>query len=107
MTTIITYDYIKKSPFDWQSHLQQIAPFLVHPYVYWRKTAIGIEFFDCYIPIDCKEIDENKKPKVHHFRSASIGDVEQYSRQQWSTILENNTCIPAYVIHEGDLEEPV
>ena len=87
--SLFTYNYIQNNSADWQSHLQRISEFLILENIWWQKTEIGIEFFDCDKPL---RIEQN--PKVHHFRSASIDNVLSDLEQHWSNITRNNICIP-------------
>ena len=88
--SIFDYNYIKNNSEDWQSHLERIADYLhFGEGVWWKKTEFGIEFSDCESP------PENEyQPKLHHFRSHSVGNVISDVAGHWKSILEENITIP-------------
>ena len=102
--SLFTYNYIQNNSADWQSHLQRISDYLFFgENVWWKKTEFGIEFFDVVnIP---EKLDLN--PKVHHFRSANINTVTKELEEHWTSILENNICIPTHEILIGNEDEIV
>ena len=46
-------------------------------------------------------------PKVHHFRSSSNPSITKEQDEQWSSIVKNKICIPAYEIFVGNEDELV
>ena len=70
--------------------------------VWWKKTIFGIEFFDVNEP---EKIE--LKPRVHHFRSSDIKLITKELQIHWSSIVENNICIPIHQILIGDKDEIV
>ena len=46
-------------------------------------------------------------PKVHHFRSSSNPSITKERDEQWSSIVKNKICIPAYEIFVGNEDELV
>lgn len=57
--TVISFDAIKKFPFEYQAHLERIADYLVEEEI-WEATTQGIKMFD---------ISGKFKKKKHSFRS--------------------------------------
>ena len=101
--SLFTYDYIQKNVHDWQCHLERISDFLVFGEVWWKKTEIGIEFFD--------HIDEPNdivfQPRMHHFRSSSFTCISKELQDHWNFIINSKICIPSHVILEGNDDEMV
>ena len=61
--SFISFETIKKYPWEYQAFLEKIADFLVEERVYWTELINGIQFKDI-------KVVESKK-EVHHFRSYS------------------------------------
>ena len=100
---MFTYDYIQKNSADWQAHLQRISDFLIYgENIWWEKTKFGIQFFDVDDP---EEIE--LKPRVHHFRSSNIKSVSNELEKNWSSIVDNNICIPMHEIMIGNEDDKV
>ena len=100
--SLFEYKYIENNSEDWQSHLERIADFLVFGEgVWWKKTEFGIEFYDSESP------DQSEyQPKLHHFRSHSIGNVIDDLSGHWKTILHRQITIPAARVWIGGDDEP-
>ena len=98
--SLFTFNYIQNNSADWQSHLQRISDFLIIENIWWQKTEIGIEFFDCDKPL---QIEQN--PKIHHFRSASIDNVLTWNST--GLILQETIFVSQHEILVGNENEPV
>ena len=73
--TFISFQTIKKYPFQYQSLLESIADFLIEGNAYWEELHDGIKFFD-NIP------SHNLSHKqIHHFRSFTAKKEATYVKQ--------------------------
>ena len=65
-----------------------------------KKTVFGIEFFYLDEPASIE-----LKPRIHHFRSPNIKLITDELENHWSSIVENNICIPIHQILIGYEDE--
>ena len=93
--SFISFEIIKKYPWEYQAFLEKIADFLVEG-VYWTELINGIQFNDI------KEIELKKK--VHHFRSYSVCSELDYVQSCWeNSCLQNpDKLIPAFKVKIED-----
>ena len=89
--TFFSYNYISTHSLEFQSHLERISDYLLPgPGVWWKKTLLGIEFFD-----GCKEENfRSSGPAMQHFRSSDLGAIEQHLFQCWEECLQLNITLP-------------
>lgn len=84
--TLFTYDYIKKNGAEWQSHLERISDFLY--------AEFGVEFLD-----KCRHEKYPQLPKVYHFRSITIPQIEQKLEGMWEKLINENIVMPIHQIY--------
>ena len=106
INTVITFDWMENSSIHYQAHLERISDYLLHgPGVWWQYVHNGVEFFDAVIPK--QQVHVQTQPP-HHFRSSSLGDVDEYLLSNWEQCLDQNVQLPArhirtYQTHTGGL----
>ena len=97
--TIIHEDIWKSYPREWQTFLEQISDFLaVGREIWWKQGDHSITFYDgadmpCIRP---------EGPPLHHFRSWSIRDEEEYLTTNWRKCLDDKSVLPNGVINIYD-----
>ena len=85
--TLFTFEFIQSHAMEYQCHLERISDFLLAGNC-WKETDVGIEFIDTELSYE--------KVKLHHFRSSSIKDVEDYLHERWAECLKSpHKLIPA------------
>ena len=94
--TKVSKSFITERSHSWQAHLKRISAYLVSSYVWWNATS---EFF-FYGDNDPQWRVEG--PKLYHFRSNSIEDVETKCNENWKIILENKNELPTTVLRNFD-----
>ena len=94
--SFISFEIIKKYPWEYQAFLEKIADFLVEERVYWTELINGIQFNDI-------KVVESKK-EVHHFRSYSVCSELDYVQSCWeNSCLQNpDKLIPAFKVKIED-----
>ena len=78
--SVFTYDYIQN--------------------IWWKKAVL--EYFDVDEPGNIE-----LKPRVRHFRSSNIKLITNELENHWSSIVENNICMPIHQILICDEDENV
>ena len=88
--TIISFDFIKKHPLQYQRLLQKQADYLSEGRVWWKEVDNeGVEFYDV-IPVQSEK-------QLHHFRSYSMKQEDSFVKDNWYNCLQNaNSLIPAF-----------
>ena len=95
--TIIPKEWIHSNYTLHQAHLERISDFvLCGPGVWWQDTPAGIEFFDG----DAGPSSHSEGPILHHFRSASLADIDFYLHQKWEECCSGNIQLPAKYIRQ-------
>ena len=84
---LITFDWILKYPFQYQTMLMQMADYLIDESKWWEETEDGVLFFDLK--------NQNQK-RLTHFRSTTITENNQYVSDCWKQCLNiADQIIPA------------
>ena len=88
--TIISFDFIRKHPSQYQRLLEQQADYLSEGRVWWKEVDNeGVEFYDV------THVQSEKQ--LHHFRSYSMKQEDIFVKDNWYNCLQNaNTLIPAF-----------
>ncbi|KAI8516476.1 AP-5 complex subunit zeta-1 [Branchiostoma belcheri] len=90
--TTVPWEYITTRNF--QPHLERISDYLeCGEGIWWHQVPTGIEFHD-----GPKEVNTRTSPTLHHFRSSSMKQEQQYLRERW------NECVKK--LCDGDLTLP-
>lgn len=93
--TTIPIAVIKKHQQQWQAHLEHISDFLLPGEgVWWHRHGDYIEFHD----VSGSPSSNESGPELHHFRSSSLKDEEEYLQLCWQKCLEKQIIIPINVI---------
>lgn len=93
--TYIPYTVIRKHPRAWQAHLQHISDFLLEGEGVWFTLLDeGVELHDCtgYPELLLRG------PQLHHFRSSSLKQEEEYLNSCWKKLLDGKCTIPLHTI---------
>lgn len=101
--TLFTYKSIQKKPRDWQAHLERISDFLLEGEgAWWKKTEFGVEFND-YSKLN----NLPSQPRLQHFRSSKIKDVENKLEQDWKKLKNSMKVIPISFLYIDNESEKV
>lgn len=93
--TVIPLAIIRKHSREWQAHLQHISDFLLEGEgVWWGYTEDGVEFHDVTKHPDPLE----RGPELHHFRSQTLTQEENYLKRCWSMCLVEKKVISLHII---------
>ena len=95
--TKIPKTLIKKYSSSWQAHLERISDFLLPGEgVWWSQDDDFVEFFDA-----CGEAEfRDEGPPLHHFRSSTLKNEDQYLKRCWQQCLEREVIIPTHIIRD-------
>ena len=88
--TIISFDFIKKHPSQYQRLLERQADYLSEGRVWWKEVANeGVEFYDV------THVQSEKQ--LHHFRSYNMKQEDIFVKDNWYNCLQNaDSLIPAF-----------
>ena len=67
------FNYIEYNPWEYQSHIERIADFLLEESDVWTETADGIKFNE----------NNNFSKQLHHFRTYTISEELDYVKECW------------------------
>ena len=82
--TVFANEFIKKRLDSWQTHLKNIAHYLVaSENVWWHKHEESYQFFDG----DGQPHFRPEGPHLKHFRITNYADVKSVQSEAWTTIL--------------------
>ena len=106
--TIIPTQLMVSIPNHYQAHLERISDFLSKGEgIWWKKHALGIEFLDGSNQGDYHSLG----PKLMHFRSCSLEDVDRYLHENWEMCIGQKIPLPALHIRtygtDGEFEDVV
>ena len=92
---VVKTSFIEQREDSWQTHLQQISPFLVVGVdVWWSYTSNGFLFHDG----DTDPANPGDAFSLMHHRYHSVVDVEHRRDTCWNRIVNEKTVIPAHSI---------
>ena len=88
--TIISFDFIKKHPSQYQRLLERQADYLSEERAWWREVANeSVEFYDV------THVQSEKQ--LHHFRSYNSKKEDIFVKDNWYNCLQNaDSLIPAF-----------
>jgi len=90
--TVIPISIIKKHSEEWQAHLQHISDFLLEGEgVWWHKAGDAVEFYDV-----SNSPDPSQGPQLHHFRSSTLSEEENYMKSCWDVYSGKQSHPPSY-----------
>ena len=77
INTTFKFEWIRNHPYEFQSHLERIADFLLLVDNIWYETNDGIVF---------KDLNNNFPKTVHHFRSFTLTEEREYLKRCWENL---------------------
>ena len=88
--TIISFDFIKEHPSQYQRLLERQADYLSEGRVWWKKVANeGVEFYDV------THVQSEKR--LHHFRPYNTKQEDIFVKDNWYNCLQNaDSLIPVF-----------
>ena len=90
--TVISKSWLKSTASQYQSHLERISDFLLPgPGIWWRHADNGIEFLDSASSPD----HHQEGPNIHHYRSATLADIDLHLCQKWEESCSGQIELPA------------
>ena len=90
--TIYSNSFITRHAPQYQAHLERISDYLLPGEgTWWKQNKVGVEFLDGEVENNVSE----KGPKLMHFRTTSMRDIEIYLQQKWEDCILSRVKLPA------------
>ena len=90
--TMYSNSFITRHAPQYQAHLERISDYLLPGEgTWWKQSTDGVEFLDGQVENNVSD----KGPKLMHFRTTSMRDIEIYLQQKWEDCILSRVKLPA------------
>ena len=96
------FEIIKIFRKEWQLHLRRISDFLLcGEGIWWSKNEGGITLYDSKDEAESRQ----EGPPLHHYRSWTLDEEEEYVVNCWKSCLEANISLPEIYDETGQPDD--